>query len=94
MDQLKEYNEDYGGIIFDDMAFRHMPDTAQIHLVDTYEERYIHCRYAAARIPAGTPRIITTNMDPGNVINLGNEAIARRCLCVLVAGVGKYKKIE
>lgn len=91
MDQLREYNEDYGGIIFDDMAFRHMPDTAQIHLVDTYEERHIHCRYAAARIPAGTPRIITTNMDPGNVINLGNEAIARRCLCVIVAGVGKYK---
>lgn len=61
-------------IIFDDMAFKHMPLQAQIHLVDWVDSRQIHCRYGYATIPAGTTKIFTCNEFPF----AEHPAIARR----------------
>lgn len=51
-------------ILFDDMAFHHMPLQAQIHLVDFDLGRSIHCRYNTAYIPAGIFKIFTCNDYP------------------------------
>lgn len=51
----------HDGIIFDDMDFRHMPRTAQIHITDWDQDRSIHCRYTVARIPRHTQKIFTCN---------------------------------
>jgi len=71
----------HNGIIFDDMNFLQAgwPRESQIHLVDTADDTAIHCRYAPAYIPAGTPRIITTNLLPWQVLDLTDIAIQRRC---------------
>lgn len=78
IDELKLYSANkYDGIIFDDMCFRHMPRTAQIHLVDWDNPRSIHCRYAIAKIPANTRKIFTCNT--GNLpVELDDPAISRR----------------
>ena len=87
MDRLRDYNDkDYEGIIFDDMSFKHIPREGQIHLVDTYDDRDIHCRYSPAFIPAGTPRIITSNKAADEVILAADPAIARRIQCVWIDG--------
>lgn len=69
---------DHDGIIFDDMSFRHMPRSAQIHITDTDEDRSIHCRYRCAEIPAGTKKIFCTNEDGGFCVDLNDGAIMRR----------------
>lgn len=61
-------------IIFDDMAFKHMPVQAQIHLTDWVDSRQIHCRYGYATIPAGTIKIFTCNEYPFSE----HDAIRRR----------------
>lgn len=66
------------GIIFDDMDFKHMPRTAQIHIVDNDLERSIHCRYQRAKIPAKTKKIFTTNEFDGRVVLTDDPAIKRR----------------
>lgn len=76
MDQLKGYDPtNYEGIIFDDMAFSHLPREAQIHLVDTEQDRAIHCRHTCAWIPAGTKKIFLSNTVG---IFLDDPAITRR----------------
>jgi len=76
MDSLREFREGYHkSIIFDDMSFDHFPVTAQIGIVDTYDGRSIHCRYKCATLPAGVPRVFTTNMHSPFT---SNGAIARR----------------
>lgn len=77
-DLLKFDPKKHEGIIFDDMDFKHVPRTAQIHLVDTDFERSIHCRYACARIPAKTKKIFTTNEFNGGIFLINDPAIARR----------------
>lgn len=75
MDELAHFNESYGGIIFDDMNFDHLPRTAQIHIVDQDNPRAIHIRYVVANIPAHTKKIFLSN----NVnIFLYDAAINRR----------------
>lgn len=75
MDDLKHFRANFHkSIIFDDMSFKHMPRTGQIHLTDLYETRSIHVRYGVARIPAGIERWITCNEDPLD----DHEAIRRR----------------
>lgn len=74
MDDLLGY-DDQKVIVFDDMCFTHMPRTAQIHLVDTEQPRSIHCRYHAARIPAGVTRIFTSNVKE---VFVDDPAIRRR----------------
>lgn len=80
----------HGGIILDDMSFSHLPREAQIHLLDTDEDTDIHVRYSVATIPRGTLRIITTNLTPGAILNLNDEAIRRRVQCIRVEGIGNY----
>lgn len=97
MDKLRDYKTGYHGIIFDDMSFNHLHREAQIHLVDLGEDRQIHVRYGVAEIPAGTPRIITTNLEPAQVIGWLDPAIKRRLTCIQVdkaAGLFCYKIIK
>jgi len=81
IDRLRNYNGLYDGIIFDDMDFHHYPRESQIHLVDTYEDRDIHGRHVNGYLPAGTSRIITTNRNPYDILNLSDPAIRRRVTC-------------
>lgn len=69
---------EHDGIIFDDMDFKHLPRTSQIHLVDSADTRSIHCRYDCAVIPAGTRKIFTTNEHRGCIVDLDDSAIRRR----------------
>lgn len=78
LDTLKMYNINHNGVILDDMSFLHLPRESQIHIVDTYDERQIHCRHSNAVLPAGTPRIVTTNLWPQKIFNTNDEAILRR----------------
>lgn len=89
MDRLGDLREGHDGIIFDDMSFKHYPDEAQIHVCDTAMTSDIHIRYRMANIPAGTPRIITTNKKPWEVFNIENPAIARRTQGILWYGRDK-----
>jgi len=71
IDALKEYkNGCYTGLIFDDMSFKHWPREAQIHLLDTDNVSQINVKHSIAIIPEGTPRIITTNMMPSEILML------------------------
>lgn len=65
-------------LIFDDMDFKHLPRTSQIHLCDQEQERAIHCRYSIAIIPPKTTKIFTTNEYDGNCVNIADKAIKRR----------------
>lgn len=83
-DDLLEFTPDHDGIIFDDMSFKHLPRSAQIHITDTDEDRSIHCRYRCAMIPAGTKKIFCTNEDGGYCVDLNDGAIMRRVVVVHV----------
>jgi hypothetical protein len=75
MDELRKFDSTYhNSIMFDDMEFAHMPETAQIHLVDYHLERAIHCRYNVAKIPPFTQKVFTSNNYPFSQ----NLAISRR----------------
>lgn len=86
MDDLKSLDPSIKCIIFDDMDFKHMPRTSQIHMVDFDRRRAIYCRYGNAVIPAGMHKIFTCNEfpfveDPAirrriNVVDLYNMANA------------------
>lgn len=92
-DQLKEYNGGrYTGIIFDDMGFKHWPREAQIHLVDTHDTSAIDVKHSIAIIPEGTPRIITTNSQPAEILLAMDAAIARRIQEVFIGESVKNKK--
>jgi len=76
MDRLRDYEPGvHDGIIFDDMDFKHLPRTAQIHITDWDEERDIHARYGCAKIPANTQKIFTCN---NMCVDDSDEAIRRR----------------
>lgn len=80
IDDLARYNEEnYDGIIFDDMSFVHLPREAQIHIVDFDNPRSIHIRYGVARIPAGTKKVFTSNIADGAIF-LDDAAINRRII--------------
>lgn len=64
MDDLKTISPQIRCIIFDDMDFKHMPRTSQIHIVDFDRRRAIYCRYGNAVIPAGMLKIFTCNEFP------------------------------
>lgn len=93
MDDLREYNSGkYDGIIFDDMTF--MPDVGtgkggipretQIHLFDGKQPRTIRSRYQNARIPARTPKIVTSNLQIDNVCLFSDPAIKKRVQHVII----------
>ena len=46
LDVLKDWDSTFHkSIIFDDVSFLHFPRESQIHIVDQYDPRAIHCRY-------------------------------------------------
>jgi len=78
-DKLKLYeNGEHNGIIYDDMSFLHWPREAQLHLVDYEQERDIDVKHSMVTIPAKTPKIMTTNKMPAEMILANDPAIARR----------------
>jgi len=78
MDALSQYDaQEYDGIIFDDMSFKHLPRESQIHLLDYDNDRMIHVRYLTAFIPAGTRKIFTCN-DWAAMFIQNDPAIDRR----------------
>lgn len=63
LDQLKGFRVGFhDGIVLDDCCLRKLTPAEAIQLVDTTFDRAIQLRYHPAVIPAGTPRIITTNL--------------------------------
>lgn len=64
MDSLRKLRPDHKSIIFDDMSFEHLPRESQLHIVDRYVPRAIHCRHVVAEIPAGIQKIFTANSRP------------------------------
>jgi len=79
VDTLKSFQLGvHKGIIFDDLEFKHLPRTTQIHVTDTADPRDIHCRHTCAFIPEDIPRIITTNLTHDRVLDTTDPAIARR----------------
>lgn len=78
-DDLRHFQKDeHTAILFDDMDFKHFPRNGQIHILDSDDDRSIHCRYDCAFIPAGTRKFFTTNEDGGNIFDLTDPAIRRR----------------
>jgi len=76
MDDLKAFKIDYHkSIIFDDMTFLHLDQALQIPIVDRYDNRSLHCRYACAAIPAGVQKFFTCNVIP---FDLSKPQILRR----------------
>lgn len=53
------------GIVIDDMSFKSWSAVNVLHILDVAFSRTVNVKYGAATIPAGLPRIITTN---GNFI--------------------------
>jgi len=78
MDDLTKLTSAHDGIVFDDMAFTHIPRTGQIHLVDQDFTRSIHVRYTTAQIPKGMKRVFTTNVEGGRIMDIDDGAIDRR----------------
>jgi len=76
LDGLKKYDPAlHKSIIFDDISFKHIPITAQIHVVDFDNPRDIHIRYGVVTIPAEVPKIFCCNEVP---LDDKHEAIRRR----------------
>ena len=63
-DKLKSFDENtHDAIIFDDQAYGHWPRESVIHLFDVEEEADINVKNSMVTIPAGVPRIFTTNRE-------------------------------
>lgn len=61
-DKLKSFDENtHDGIIFDDQSYGHWPRESVIHLFDVEEEADINVKNSMVTLPAGVPRIFTTN---------------------------------
>jgi hypothetical protein len=79
-DKLKLLNKTHDGIIFDDMSFMHWPRESQIHIIDVQNNRDIDVKHGMVTIPAGMPRIFTSN----TVIFMYDPAIQRRLKLVKI----------
>jgi len=87
MDDLKGFKSgEHKSIIFDDVNINHFPRESQIHVLDFYDPRSIHCRHRVAEIPAGVYKCFTSNVEP---MLLSDEAIRRRCHVVRVNNLWK-----
>lgn len=65
LDSLREYDPDkHNGFILDDLDICKLEKATLIALTDMEDDSQIRCRYRNARIPAGTPRIVTSNSPP------------------------------
>lgn len=95
MDKLKQFDPfSNDGIIFDDMNFSHYPRSARIHLLDVEVDTDINVKCSMVTIPAGTPRVFTTNETLRGVFyNEENDtfrwpdfAITRRICSIKITG--------
>lgn len=65
LDDLKRFDPtNHDGIVFDDIDFKHLPRTAQIHLTDWSCDRSIHARFVCSKIPKHTRKIVCCNEYP------------------------------
>lgn len=79
MDDLGRFSSTvHDGIVFDDMAFAHMPREAAIHLLDWDFERSIHIRYKTAMLPKNTRKIFTSNRPFHEVFPADDTGAIRR----------------
>lgn len=94
IEDIRMYGKEYMGLIFDDMNFLGDPVTgkgmwpreAQIHLTDYMFPRSMRLRYKNFTIPAGTPKIFTTNLLPREILMVHDPAIRNRTTAWLVFG--------
>lgn len=78
-DQLKKYaTGEYEGIIFDDMCFDKWEREWIIAIVDIDDDTALDVKHGYVEIPAGTPRIFTSNRSPENQLLANDDAIKRR----------------
>lgn len=89
VDDLKQFDKEcHDGIVFDDMSFENWPAGSVIHLVDLEHDAPIHCRYNNVVIPAGTPRMFTSNKPEifwgEGIMEEQRDAIERRLFRVAV----------
>lgn len=62
IDKLKKFDPlRHDGIIFDDMSFAHYPRETVLSLMDMDDDSDINVKNSMVTIPAGHPRIFTTN---------------------------------
>lgn len=85
-DKLKQFcSYKHDGIIFDDMNFSHWPRESCIHLLDLDEDADINVKCSMVTIPAGTPRVITTNNQPSDIFSAFDKAIRRRHVSIEIS---------
>ncbi len=93
LDKLTTFDpKTHDGIVFDDMAFKHLHRGAQIHLTDIANTREIHVRYTYATIPKGTKKIFTTNAYEGRIFDIDDPAIKNRLKIIECEGNHADKK--
>jgi len=78
LDSLAQFRPEHRSIIFDDLDFKHLPNSTQKYLVDYENLSEIHIRYKVARIPEGIPRVFTANEYPFTEDPIHGPAIDRR----------------
>jgi len=83
IDKLKNLSPDHDGVVFDDMAFKHWPKEAVIHLLDKEVDRDINVRYGTVNIPKNTVKVFTHNTsnpfyNADDITPDQQEAIERR----------------
>ncbi len=84
-DRLKEFDaEKHDCIVFDDMTLTTPPFSRDniVSLLGVETDSDVNIKYGCARIPAGTPRVVTNNVFPVTLDEHG--AIARRIFCVRI----------
>lgn len=86
LDRLKDFDPGFhSSIIFDDLDFKHLPRTSQIHIVDRENDRDIHVRYRIAHIPKHVQKIFTCNENPF----IRDEAVSRRIQYYIVDPINR-----
>ena len=83
LDDLKSLDPTiHDGVVFDDMAFNHVPFSQVLNLTDSDFDSVIHCRFENAKIPAGMKRVFTHNtlngIYPDGITEDQRNAIDRR----------------
>ena len=93
LEDLKKLTAEHSGIVFDDIDCSRLPAVVAIHLLDLENASSIPCRHKNAWIPAGMPRVFTTNKSmkypychifPAGENQDQHAAILRRFVTIMV----------
>ena len=69
LDDLKNFRQGYHTkIVFDDFSMKDMKMHVCLHMLDIAHTATIKCRYTNATIPAGIPRVFTTNLPLASIV--------------------------